>query len=45
MERGLSHRQDTVWLMLCCFYQQIEHQKGFELRLPRPKGEKKLLQY
>jgi hypothetical protein len=32
MERGL-HLVRTVWLMLVVYYQQIEHQKGFELRL------------
>jgi hypothetical protein len=39
MERLSRPRQDTVWLMLCCFIINIEHQ-NFELRLPRPKSEK-----
>jgi site-specific recombinase XerD len=43
MERGLSASSGHSMVnALLFYYQQIEHQKGFELKLPRPKKEKKL---
>ena len=43
MERGLSASSGHSMVnALLFYYQQIEHQKGFELKLPRPKTEKKL---
>jgi len=43
MERGLSASSGHSMVnALLFYYQQIEHQKGFELKLPRPKSEKKL---
>jgi site-specific recombinase XerD len=43
MERGLSAASGHSMVNAPLFYyQQIEHQKGFELILPRPKKEKKL---
>ena len=43
MERGLSAASGHSMVnALLFYYQQIEHQKGFELKLPRPKFEKKL---
>jgi site-specific recombinase XerD len=43
MERGLSASSGHSMVnALLFYYQQIEHQKGFELKLPRPKFEKKL---
>jgi site-specific recombinase XerD len=43
MERGLSAASGHSMVnALLFYYQQIEHEKGFELNLPRPKNEKKL---
>ncbi|WP_369753649.1 tyrosine-type recombinase/integrase [Flavobacterium sp. WC2409] len=43
MERGLSASSGHNMVnALLFYYQQIEHQKGFELKIPRPKSEKKL---
>ncbi|CAM3104068.1 tyrosine-type recombinase/integrase [Flavobacterium frigoris] len=43
MERGLSAASGHSMVnALLFYYQQIEHQKGFELNIPRPKKEKKL---
>lgn len=43
MERGLSASSGHSMVnALLFYYQQIEHQKGFDLKLPRPKSEKKL---
>jgi site-specific recombinase XerD len=41
MERGLSASSGHSMVnALLFYYQQIEQQKGFELKLPRPKSEK-----
>jgi site-specific recombinase XerD len=43
MERGLSASSGHSMVnALLFYYQQIDQQKGFELKLPRPKSEKKL---
>ncbi|NRT16938.1 site-specific recombinase XerD [Flavobacterium sp. 28A] len=43
MERGLSASSGHSMVnALLFYYQQIDHQKGFDLKLPRPKSEKKL---
>jgi hypothetical protein len=40
MERGLSASSGHSMVNALLFYYQIEQQKGFELKLPRPKVKK-----